>query len=288
MIRKSQTIRNFGAKSRVKQIIFFGNGPLADYALAVLERECQIIFHARKKEDLEEVKKLKLANPDAYGVLASFGVIIKTDVLELFEPEGILNIHPSLLPAFRGASPIESAILSGDTDFSVSVMKLVKAMDAGPVYYQTTLSGADIASQTNSELISGLIPPKVAVYQALAETGAEWICRNLDDLPNPTSQDNEKATFCQKFDKSMSPLTPETDTAEQTLRKIVAFQGFPKSKFAFYGQNCIILEAHMLKQGETAVLAIPCTDSLSVAIDKLQPEGRKAMDAKAFLNGYKR
>ena len=86
----------------------------------------------------------------------------------------------------------------------------------------------------------------------------------------------------------MSLLTPETDTAEQTLRKIVAFQGFPKSKFAFYGQNCIILEAHILKQGETAVLAIPCADGLSVAIDKLQPEGRKAMDAKAFLNGYGR
>ena len=288
MIQKSQTIRNFGAKSRVKQIIFFGNGPLADYALAVLERECQIIFHARKKEDLEEVKKLKLANPDAYGVLASFGMIIKSDVLELFEPGGILNIHPSLLPAFRGASPIESAILSGDTDFSVSVMKLVKAMDAGPVYYQTTLSGADVASQTNSGLISGLIPPKVAVYQALAEAGAEWICRNLDDLPNPTSQDNKKATFCQKFDKSMSPLTPETDTAEQTLRKIVAFQGFPKSKFAFYGQNCIILEAHILKQGETAVLASPCADGLSVAVDRLQPEGRKAMDAKSFVNGYRK
>ncbi len=288
MTLKSQTIRSFGAKNKVKQIIFFGNGPLANYALAVLERECQIIFHARKKEDLEEVKKLKLANPDAYGVLASFGVIIKSDVLELFEPEGILNIHPSLLPAYRGASPIETAILNGDTDFSVSVMKLVKAMDAGPVYYQTTLSGADIASQTNSELVSGLIPSKVAVYQALAEAGAKWICRNLDDLPNSTSQDNEKATFCQKFDKSMSLLAPETDTAEQILRKIVAFQGFPKSKFAFYGQNCIILEAHVLKQGETAVLAIPCADGLSVAIDKLQPEGRKAMDTKSFVNGYRK
>lgn len=272
----------------MKQIIFFGNGPLADYALAVLERECQIIFHARRKEDLERVKEVKLANPEAHGVLASFGVLIRSDVLELFEPEGILNIHPSLLPLYRGASPIESAMLAGDSDFSVSIMKLVKAMDAGPVYYQKTLSGAEIAKLTNTELVSGIIPPKVAIYQALATTGAEWLLSHLDRLPEPVLQDDKKATFCGKMDKSMSLLTPETDTAEQTLRKITTFQGFPKAKYAFYGQNCIILEAHILEQGETAVLAIPCADDSSVAIDKLQPEGRKAMDAKAFLNGYKK
>lgn len=288
MTLKSQTIRSFGAKNKVKQIIFFGNGPLADYALAVLERECQIIFHARRKEDLERVKEVKLANPEAHGVLASFGVLVKSDILELFEPEGILNIHPSLLPLYRGASPIESAMLAGDSSFSVSVMKLVKAMDAGPVYYQKTLSGAEIAELTNTELISGIVPSKSAIYQALATTGAEWLVSHLSDLPEPTMQESEKATFCGKMDKTMSLLTPETDTAEQTLRKIITFQGFPKPKFAFYGQNCIILEAHILERGETAALTIPCADGGSVAIDKLQPEGRKAMDAKAFLNGYGR
>lgn len=272
----------------MKQIIFFGNGPLADYALAVLERECQIIFHARRKEDLEKVKEVKLANPEAHGVLASFGVLVKSDILELFEPEGILNIHPSLLPLYRGASPIESAMLAGDSSFSVSVMKLVKAMDAGPVYYQKTLSGAEIAELTNTELISGIVPSKSAIYQALATTGAEWLVSHLSDLPEPTMQESEKATFCGKMDKTMSLLTPETDTAEQTLRKIITFQGFPKPKYAFYGQNCIILEAHILERGETAALTIPCADGGSVAIDKLQPEGRKAMDAKSFVNGYRK
>lgn len=102
----------------MKKVIFFGNGMLADYALAVIERECQVIFHARTREDLEEVKRVKAECPEAYGVLASFGVMIRSDVLDLFEPEGILNIHPSLLPDYRGASPIESAILAGDTEFS--------------------------------------------------------------------------------------------------------------------------------------------------------------------------
>ena len=256
----------------MEKIIFFGNGPLADYALEVIQRHCQVIFHAREKADLEEVKLLKRENPEAHGILASFGVMIKSDVLDLFEPEGILNVHPSLLPLYRGASPIESAILAGNTDFSVSVMKLVKAMDAGPVYHQKTLKNLPLN--------------KLEIYKALAETGAEWIVKNLTKLPEPTPQDDEKATFCGKLEKSMGLLTPETDTAEQTFRKIIAYQGFPKPKFTFYSLPCIILEAHILKQGETALLSIPCADGQLVAIDKLQPEGRKAMDTKSFLNGY--
>lgn len=271
----------------MEKIIFFGNGVLAEYALAVFERECQVIFHAHKKEDLEEAVRLKREFPEAHGVLASFGVMIPESVLKAFEPEGILNIHPSLLPLYRGASPIESAILAGDSDFSVSIMKLVKAMDAGPVYYQATLTGAEICKKTSSELVSGLIPPKMAIYQALAETGAEWVCSHLTNLPEPTQQKGEP-TFCGKMDKTMSLLKPETDTAEEVLRKIVAFQGYPKPKYAFYGVSCIILEAHIPKSGEGAVLAIPCADGAAVAVDRLQPEGRKAMEAKAFLNGYRK
>lgn len=257
----------------MEKVIFFGNGALAEYTLAVIGEECQVIFHARSKEDLAEVCRLKKEVPEAHGVLASFGVLIKPEVLELFEPEGILNIHPSLLPLYRGASPIESAILAGDTDFSISVMKLVKAMDAGPVYYQSTVSGLPL--------------DKTIIYKELAEEGAKWICRNIKNLPTPVEQDDTKATFCGKLEKSMGVLTPKTDTAEQTFRKIVAFQGFPKPKYEFFGVKCIVLEAHVLEKGETAVLTLPCADGRAVAIDRLQPEGRKPMDAKAFLNGYK-
>ena len=66
----------------------------------------------------------------------------------------------------------------------------------------------------------------------------------------------------------------------------MAYQGFPKPKYSFFGLKCIILEAHICEPGETALLTIPCADGALVAVDRLQPEGRKAMDAKAFLNGY--
>ena len=102
-------------KAKQNKIIFFGNGPLADFTKQCIENSgtCEIVFHAKNKADLDEVKRLKSATPSLFGILASFGVIIKSDILELFEPIGILNIHPSLLPKYRGASPIESAILNG-------------------------------------------------------------------------------------------------------------------------------------------------------------------------------
>ena len=76
-------------------MIFFGNGPLAEYALAVLSRGVEVIFHARTREDLALAVELKRESPEAVGVLASFGVMVPGSVLEVFEPEGILNIHPS-------------------------------------------------------------------------------------------------------------------------------------------------------------------------------------------------
>jgi len=256
-----------------QKIIFFGNGLLADVTKSVLEQSFDIIFHARTKEELEVVKKLKAEYPDAHGVLASFGVMIKSDVLDLFEPEGILNIHPSLLPLYRGASPIESAILNGDTSFSVSVMKLVRAMDAGPLYYQETLDNLPL--------------DKTAIYTALATAGASWLAKNLASLPSPTPQDDSKATFTQKLDKSMSHLTPASDSAETTLRKIVAFQGFPKPKYTFEGQEVIILSAHISATSENSPLALPCSDQKFVIIDRLQPISRKPMDTKSFLNGLR-
>lgn len=256
----------------MNKIIFFGNGPLADYSKAILAQNFDIIFHARKKEDLEEVKRLKAENPEAKGILASFGVMIKSDVLDLFEPEGILNIHPSLLPKYRGSSPIETAILNGDKELSVSIMKLVKAMDAGPIYYQDTFTF------DNDE-------EKDLIYKTLSEAGANWLVENIDDLPAPVEQDNSKATFTAKLDKSMSPLKPETKSADELLNEVRAFKGFPKSKHDFFGLDCIVLKAHT-SDSEESKLSLKCVDDRYLVVDEIQPAGRKPMDAKSFLNGY--
>lgn len=267
------------------KVIFFGNGPLAEHTLATLSRSCEIIFHAHTKEDLAEAARLKTAHPEAFGILASFGVLIKPDFLKLFQPEGILNLHPSLLPKYRGASPIESAILAGDSDFSYSIMKLARAMDAGPIYHQATLHDLPL--------------DKAAIYQALATAGAEWLVANLDQIRSltPTPQDNTAATFTTKLTKADSLLHPDQHTAQELARQIVAFQGFPKPKYQFYGKTCIILKAHVLRvtdilceaagiDSQSSPLMLKCADRNFVVIDQLQPEGKKPMDARSFLNGY--
>lgn len=267
------------------QIIFFGNGMLAEYTLAAMQDKVEILFQAHRPEDLAKAAQLKQAHPEAYGVLASFGVMIKSDLLNLFEPEGILNLHPSLLPKYRGASPIESAILAGDRDFSYSIMKLVRKMDAGPIYHQATLENLPL--------------DKEKIYQALAEQGADWLVAHLAEIRKlqPAPQDEAAATFTTKLTKELSELQPERYSAKEIFRQIVAYQGFPKPKYEFFGKKCIILKAHLVDATEivcdpsiisslTSPLMIKCADRNFVAIDELQPEGKKPMDAKAFMNGY--
>lgn len=258
------------------EVIFFGNGPLANATISVLKDHVDIIFHAKTKDDLETVKKLKSSHEKAYGILASYGILIKSDVLDLFEPTGILNIHPSKLPDLRGPSPIETAIARGDTTFGVSVMKLVKAMDAGPLYFQT-------------ELNFNLETPKSEIYDKLATAGATWIAQNLEHLPEPIAQNNEAATFSKLLDKSLSILDPKKFTALELNNQIRAYLGFPKSRYTFFNTDCIILQAHVVDNQTTDnnhALLIHCKDNSLLAIDQLQPAGKKPMDAKSFLNGY--
>ncbi len=273
-------------KTSAQPIIFFGNGPLADYTLAVLQKKHEIIFHARTRDDLAIARELKIKTPQAFGVLASFGVMIKPDLLDVYEPTGILNIHPSLLPLYRGPSPIESAILHGDQDFGVSIMKLAKAMDAGPIYHQITLSEAEIFADDQLSA-NDANDYKLTIYQALAEAGANWLSDHLGKLPTPVPQDDSKATFTKMLDKSLSPLEPTEKTSSELLNEIRAFAGFPKSKYQFCDLECTIINAHISEQNPGRdTLYIQCKDKKYLVIDYLQPAGRKIMDAKSFLNGY--
>ena len=290
-------------------ILFLGNGPLAEAAVATLVKYFTIVFHAHTKADLEPMLELKKERPELPAVLASFGVILRPEVLAPFEPQGIINIHPSLLPKYRGPAPIEAALLNGDTELGVSVMKITAEMDAGPIYYQERL---EISEDV----------PKAEVYQRLATAGAAWIGKNLYNaptlgdqdargdqdekalfaLPTPQPQNDRKATFTRMLKKRDGVLRPAEKSALTLAREVRAYAGFPKSKFTFgpeFGSvTCTILRAHAatadaIDAGAVVVTAdskllLACADHSYLVIDELQPESRKAMSATAFINGYRR
>ncbi len=264
----------------MSKIIFFGNqklvqgikSPVTTITDTLTATGHEIISTIETKEDLTKIPQLLEQNPNTKAVLASFGFIVPQSIIDLFEPLGILNIHPSLLPKYRGSTPIESAILSGDAETGVSIMKIAQQMDAGPIYLQKTLP---ISPEDD----------KFTLATKLTELGAQAILQVLAQKLTPTPQSGTP-TFTEKLDKKMSPLDPTRKTAEQLNREVRAFLSFPKSKYNFYNTSCTILKTHVSKLQQSP-LDLLCADNNYLCIDQLLPENSKPMTPQAFLNGIK-
>jgi len=226
---------------------------------------------AKVAEIIEDVKKLE----DPIGVLVSYGKIIPQSVIELFNP-GIVNVHPSLLPLYRGPSPIESAILNGDTETGVTIMQLSAAMDAGPIYSQVTVLLND--TETGPELET-----------QLAELGAQQLSLTLPAIisghSQPTPQNDASATYCKLLSKDESTLNLANLTAEQAERQVRAYLAFPKTKTVIDGQQVVITKAHVTNE-KASPLNLQCNDGRYLAIDELIGPSGKPMNAKSFINGY--
>jgi methionyl-tRNA formyltransferase len=209
------------------------------------------------------------------GVLVSYGKIIPESIISLFKP-GIVNVHPSLLPRYRGPSPVESAILNGDTETGVTIMQLTKEMDAGPIYSQVTVPLLDIETAPELE-------------QQLAELGAQELSLTLPSIMNgtvlPTPQDDSVATYCQLLTKQDGHLDTSILTAEQAERRVRAFLAYPKSKVTVLGHQIVITKAKARSTAESA-LDIPCNDGRYLHVEQLIGPSGKSMNAAGFLNGY--
>ena len=209
------------------------------------------------------------------GVLAAYGRIVPQKLIDLF-PFGIINIHPSLLPKYRGPSPIESALANGDESTGVSIMSLSAKMDAGPVYRQVEFHvpqyetapylSQKLASLAASELISVL--PKI-----------------FDGALQPTTQDESKAIYCQLISKDDARLKPTEHTAEQAERLVRAYQAFPRARLDVRGNNLIILGAALSEQTD-GPLSIEFKDGKFLTITELVAPSGKTMSADAYIKGY--
>lgn len=219
--------------------------------------------------------KIKQLGDDIAGILVSYGKIIPESTINLFNP-GIINVHPSLLPQYRGPSPIESAIENGDKQTGVSIMKLTDEMDAGPVY------GFVIHELSGQETRPDL-------YKTLAQAGAMTLISLLpailDGSLQPTLQDDSKATYCKLLEKDDSWLKADKLTASEAERFVRAHLEYPKTKIEVLGHKIIITKAHILNEHKTA-LDVLCHDKKYLSIDELIAPSGRLMTATDFLNGY--
>ncbi len=244
------------------------------FAVAKLAEKHRIPIHlVHRGKDLLPI--IEQYQPDL-GVLSAFGKLVPDEAINAI-PCGIINIHPSLLPKYRGTTPIETPLLNGDSETGVSVMRLVKEMDAGPILAQARVK---ITSEST----------KQSLYDALSSLGAKLISNVLDEVlaknAPETPQNDAEATFTTKLDKYMSELKFAEKGAQRLVNEVRAFAGFPKSKTVLLGIPCTITAAHVADSPNTEIDQ-KCADGKYFVIDRLLPENSKEMDAKSFLNGHK-
>jgi len=186
-------------------------------------------------------------------VVVAYGKIIPKEVLDQ-ATYGTINIHPSLLPKYRGPSPMISAILNGDTETGVTIIKIDEEMDHGPILAQEKVD------LVGNEYIGDL-------EKTLAELGGKLLVKVMQKLPDitETEQDHSKATFVKKFKKEDSEIKLDGDPI-QNWRKFRAFHNNLRTFFFKDGKRYIITDA-ALENG-------------TFVIKKVIPEGRKEIDYK--------
>lgn len=241
--------------------------------LFALEHNITVWQPVKLSEITDEIAKLQPVT----GVLVAYGKIIPQRIINLFKP-GVINLHPSLLPLYRGPSPIESAITNLDNETGVSIMQLDAEMDAGPIYRQTRLKLS--GKETRQELYSKL-------FSSGSRTLVEILPGIISGDIQPTTQNHSKATYCQMLSRELSLIDPDKITATQAEAHIRAHLGFPRSRISTKFGELIITKAH-ISQAAASELSIRCQDDAFLTIDELiSPSSGKIISARDFLNGIK-
>lgn len=224
---------------------------------------------------LSDIRQELQALTPVIGVLVSYGKIIPQSIIDIFTP-GIVNVHPSLLPKYRGPSPIEAAIAGGDQETGVTIMQLSAEMDAGPLYAYSPL-----------ELTGRETQPEL--YATLGDLGATMLVtllpRIIDGTAQPAPQDHEQATYCNLLTKQDAVLDPTQWTAAEAERRVRAYLSFPRVRYTLGTHTLIITKAHVARTASTP-LDIVCRENTVLSIDELIAPNGKRMSAEAFLHGY--
>jgi methionyl-tRNA formyltransferase len=257
-----------------------GLRPQASAVKQLAERRGLKLLQPESLKGMEVVRAMRAASPQAI-VVAAYGLILPEPLLNL-PPLGCLNIHASLLPRWRGASPIQRALLAGDASTGVTIMQMDQGLDTGPILLQESvpIGARDTAG---------------ALHDKLARLGARLIVRALAERPAPHAQDSSGATYAPRIGKG----EPEIDwhhPAVDIERQVRAFNPSPGASTRLGSMGLKIWEAAAEPRlsGTPGVVFAAGADGIMVGcgagalrVTHLQRAGGKRLPAEAFLAGFK-
>ena len=226
----------------------------------------------------EEKNFLKDLNIDL-GIVVAYGQILKKDFLSV-PKYGWINVHYSILPAFRGASPVQRAIMEGETTTGISIMQMNERVDTGSICNQYSIN---ILDNENSEELAS----------RLSTLASEKIVENTDDIFEGKAvfkeQDHNKATYAKKIDKAESKIS-WNNSAKKIIEKINGLASSPGAFFLYKGERYKILKAEPSNaKGDPGVILnenfeIGCAEN-SIKILEIQREGKKVQKIGEFMLG---
>lgn len=243
------------------------------------------VYQPAKLRDGEALSILRTLKPDLIAV-AAYGKILPVDILEL-PPLGCVNVHSSLLPKYRGAAPINWAILNGEEETGVTIMYMAEGMDTGDILAQ---AGTPIDINENA----------AQLFDRLADMGGSLLVDTVRDLElgkaRPVPQDESLATYASMLSREQSPMD-WTRTARQLHDQVRGLYPWPAATAVLDGVRCKILGTALtgetvnkrpgtVLQADKKGLRVACGDGGTLEISELQPDGKKAMAASAFLLGH--
>lgn len=255
--------------------------PVKEYALT----QSIPVYQPVKLRDGEALAVLKELEPELI-VVAAYGRILPPDILAL--PRlGCVNVHSSLLPKYRGAAPINWAILNGEDETGVTIMYMAEGMDTG-----------DILAQTKTAI--DLNENAAQLFDRLALLGAELLVKTMEDLKAGTTravpQDNSRSSHAPMLSRELSPMD-WGKTVRQLHDQVRGLYPWPAATAELDGVRCKVLRTAILDgqtekapgtvlQADKQGLHIACGGGGMLEIMEVQPDGKKAMSAAAFLMGH--
>lgn len=259
---------------------------LQESAVKKFARAKNLLLFQPEKLDEKSTEDLKKLQPDLM-IVADYGKIIPSSILRL-PPHGILNVHPSLLPKFRGSSPIQNALLAGETETGATIMLLDDGMDTGAILAQEKLTIQP--AETFSELSVRLAQ---ASARLLIKTIPLWLAGKIE----PRKQNEARASLCRMITKEDGKID-WTQSAPEIFNRYRAFEKWP-GIYTFWQDKRINLKkialdkpqnVKKLKPGEIfwAEGKLKVQAGFGVIIlEEVQMENKTVTDYKSFINGYK-